>query len=294
MPARTNAFQRLVALLTATLAGQSKVTESAMLIDRVTGEPREVDVVVTSHTASYQVHLGLEVVAWRRPADTPWIEKMHAKHQHLVTDKLILVSESGFSRPARRKAEFLGVETLTIEEACAADWPLIATLEETGVFEVTTMNFEIAAVCQFSDGPLEHVPISPKDVVPTHYGPMSMEVFVRRLLETDVVRDAVQANIRGGQEHTFWLSYTESNGLWKVDQAERAGEILELRIGLKVVRTASPVRYAVGKFRSVPFISGVSTECIGQLEFVLARNPDGSSSGFLIDSTGLRTLSAPA
>lgn len=292
MPQRTNAFQRLVTLLTATLAGHAKVTESAMLPDRVTGELREVDVLVTSTAASYQVNLGLEVVAWRRPADTPWIERMHAKHENLPTDKLILVSESGFSGPALRKAKFYGIETLTVDEACEADWPLIAALEETGVFEVTTMNFDVAAVCSFSDGTVEQLSVPSQASFPTPAGPMTMDTFVRHMLDRDEVRDVVRANLTGDHEHDFWISYTEPNGLWTLNHQGKSGQIVELRIGLKVLRKSSPVSYATGKFRAVPFVSGHSTESTAPLQFVLARNPDGSSSGYLIDSKGVRTLSA--
>lgn len=135
MPQRTNTFQRLVTLLTATLAGHARVTESAMLQDRVTGEQREVDVLVVGTTATYNINLGIEVIAWGRRADTPWVEKMRAKHDNLPIDKLILVSESGFSGPAKLKAQFYGIETLTVDAACEADWPLIAALGMAGVFE---------------------------------------------------------------------------------------------------------------------------------------------------------------
>ena len=148
MPRRTNAFQRLVTLLTATLAGRAQVTESAMLTDRVNGEQREVDILVTALAGGYTVQLGIEVISWTRPADTPWIEKMRAKHDNLPTDKLVLVSESGFYEPARRKAEFYGIEVLTLEEANEADWPLIATLTATGAFEVMTISFEWRVFCK--------------------------------------------------------------------------------------------------------------------------------------------------
>ena len=95
-----------------------------MLIDRVSGEQREVDVLVVAIAGGYSVQLGVEVISWARPADTPWVEKMRAKHENLSTDKLILVSEKGFYEPARRKAEFYGIEVLTLEEATEADWPL--------------------------------------------------------------------------------------------------------------------------------------------------------------------------
>ena len=76
MPPRTNAFQRLITLLSATLAGNTRVIESAMLADRITGEPREVDILLVATTATYQVNLGVEVISWARPADTPWVERM--------------------------------------------------------------------------------------------------------------------------------------------------------------------------------------------------------------------------
>lgn len=117
MPRRTNTFQRLVTLLTATLAERAQVTESAMLTDRVNGEQREVDILVVAAAGGYTVQIGIEVISWARPADTPWIEKMRAKHDNLSTDKLVLVSESGFYEPARRKADFYGIEVLTLEEA---------------------------------------------------------------------------------------------------------------------------------------------------------------------------------
>lgn len=292
MPPRTNAFQRLVTLLTATLAGHAKVSESAMLSDRVTGEPREVDVLVVASTATYQVTLGIEVIAWGRPADTPWIEKMRAKHENLPTDKLILVSESGFTGPAKRKAEFYGIETLTIDEACKADWPLIAALEETGVFAVSTIDFDVSAICQLEDGSVEQIPVPGQTSLPTANGPKTMDSFVRAILERNEVREVVYTNMKGKHEQEFWLSYTEPDGLWKLDHDGKTAQVTELRIGLKVLQSTSPVRFASGKFRAVPFVSGVSTADKVPLQFVLARNPDGSCSGYLIDAKGVRTLSS--
>ena len=217
---------------------------------------------------------------------------MRAKRDNLPIDKLILVSESGFSGPAKRKADFYGIEALTVEEACEADWPLIAALEETGVFEVTTMTFDVAAVCKLDDGRLEQLPVPSQASFPTPSGPMTLDAFVRTLLEREELREVVRANLIGGHEHDFWLSYTEPNGLWRFDNAGKSGQVMELRVGLKVLQTASPVRFGAGKFRSVPFVSGMSADATVPLQFVLARNPDGSSSGYLIDANGIRTLSA--
>jgi len=292
MPPRTNAFQRLVTLLTASLAGHAKVTESAMLTDRVTGESREVDVLVSAPTATYTVNLGIEVIAWARPADTPWIEKMRAKHENLPTDKLILVSERGFSAPAKKKADFYRIETLTVEEACEADWPLIAALEGSGVFEVTTLNFDIAAICQLADGAIEQLPIPPQASFPGPNGPVTMDTFVRSILERDDVRDVVRANLSGSHEQDFWFSYSDPEGLWKFDIDGKLGQVMELRVGLKVLQSSTPVRFSSGKFRSIPFVSGTSVVETAPLQFVLARNSTGGSSGYLIDATGIQSLSS--
>lgn len=291
MPRRTNAFQRLVTLLTATLAGKAQVTESAMLTDRVNEEQREVDILVVAEAGGYTVQIGIEAISWARPADTPWIEKMRAKHENLTTDKLILVSESGFYEPARRKAEFYGIEVLTLEEASEADWPLIAKLTASGVFEVMTISFDVAGILQQDAGIREQIPIPLAASFSTAKGPVTMDQFVRSILDRQEVRDVLRQNISSDEPHDFWFSYSHPNGLWRYEEEGRAGQFVELRVGLKVLNSASPVRYASGKFRSVPFVSGSSTS--GKpVQFVLARSPDGTCSGYLIDDSGVRTLSS--
>ncbi|HBA67344.1 MAG TPA: hypothetical protein DCZ48_14425 [Methylococcaceae bacterium] len=291
MPKRTNAFQRLVTLLTATLAGRAQVTESAMLADRVNGELREVDVLVVAIAGGYSVQLGVEVISWARPADTPWVEKMRAKHENLPTDKLILVSENGFYEPARRKADFYGIEVLTLEEATEADWPLIAALETSGVFEVMTIDFNVSGVLQLDNGDREQIPIPRSATFPAVNGPMTIDQFVRSILDRQDVRDVLRKNIASDQQHDFWFSYSHPNGLWRFKDAGKSGQFSELRVGLKVVNSASPVRFASGKFRAVPFVSGTSTSN-RPMQFVLARNTDGTTSGYLIDESGVRTLSS--
>ena len=289
MPKRTNAFQRLITLLTATLAGRAQVTESAMLIDRVSGEQREVDVLVVAIAGGYSVKLGVEVISWARPADTPRVEKMRAKHDNLPTDKLILVSEKGFYEPARRKAEFYGIEVLTLEEANGADWPLIATLEASGVLEVMTIDFVVSGILQLYNGGREQIPIPRSATFPTVNGAMTIDQFVRSILDRQDVRDVLRRNISSDQQNDFWFSYSHPNGLWRFEEDGKPGQFSELRVGLKVLNSATPVRFASGKFRSFPFISGTSSTN-RPMQFVLARDPDGSSSGYLIDEFGVRTL----
>ena len=92
-----------------------------MLTNRLTGEQREVDVVVRTKTAGHEVLVAVEATAGGRKATAPWVEGMIGKHKNLPTDKLVLVCEAGLSRQARRLAEAEGVVALTAEELSGDD-----------------------------------------------------------------------------------------------------------------------------------------------------------------------------
>jgi hypothetical protein len=290
MPPRSNAFQRLVTLLHAALADDAKVTESAMLIDKVTGETREVDILISASTASYKVDIGIEVISWRRVADTPWIEKMIAKHADLPTDKLVLVSESGFSKPAKIKAAHNGIETLTIEDASNTDWSFIKNFESTGHFSVTTMDYEIKALCRLTDGTIEQIDVPKNASLNEPVGPKTLDEFVRMLIDREEFRETICSNLMGNHVHDFWFSYKQEQGLWHFDFWGKTGQIIELRVGLKVLETTTPVFMASGKFRTIPFVSGKSINGSTPLQFVLMRRPDGSINGYLESSDGIRSL----
>ena len=66
MPKRSNAFQNLFHVLYRQLAGNAVVTESKMLRDSVTGEEREVDIVIESDVAGERITIGVECNAQKR------------------------------------------------------------------------------------------------------------------------------------------------------------------------------------------------------------------------------------
>lgn len=98
---------------------KAKVFESAMLLDSATGKEREVDVVcMEAEVDGHVVAVGFECTARggstarRKPATVEWVEQMYGKHSTLPTDRLVLVSESGFTPQARDKAKALEIETV--------------------------------------------------------------------------------------------------------------------------------------------------------------------------------------
>ncbi len=116
MPKRTNTFQAVMFMIKNHIAADATVTESKELTDLVSGEGREVDVVIEANVAGHTVLVGLECRDWKRPQTVSWVEEMHAKHERLPTDRLVLVSKSGFTEGARAKAASYGIETVVPED----------------------------------------------------------------------------------------------------------------------------------------------------------------------------------
>jgi hypothetical protein len=94
------------------MAGDAVIEESAMLRHKVTGEQREVDVMISSEVAGHDVVVAVEATSTARPADAGWVERMLGKHRDLPTDKLVLVSEAGFKRQAKEIADDAGAVAL--------------------------------------------------------------------------------------------------------------------------------------------------------------------------------------
>ncbi len=122
MPKRTNDFQQLIYLIHRHLLGEATVTESKFLHDRAANINREVDIVIELQAGEYPVIIGIECQGRGRVADVEWVEQMAVKHATLPTNKLILVSQSGFTPSAHNKAEMYGIETMTLSQAVRSDW----------------------------------------------------------------------------------------------------------------------------------------------------------------------------
>jgi hypothetical protein len=113
MPKRSNDYQRLVYLVKSHVSVGATVTESKFLKDLVSGEDREVDIVIEANVGGHPMVLSIECIDRSRRAGKSWVEEMHSKHERLPTSKLVLASRAGFFEPALRKAASWGHETLS-------------------------------------------------------------------------------------------------------------------------------------------------------------------------------------
>src|SRR5215207_5235670 len=101
VPKRSTPFQALVHYVRKqTAAPGVTVTESKELLDARLGVKREVDVVVEGSFDGEHVVTSIEVIEHRRRASITWVEQQISKHRTLPTNRLILVSKSGFSKNA--------------------------------------------------------------------------------------------------------------------------------------------------------------------------------------------------
>jgi len=118
MPKRTTEFQDLIELLERQLAPiGAKVSASMLLTDSHSGEEREVDIVIETTSGIHSFTIGIEVIDHSRPADATWVEGIAKKHESLPINKTILVSRSGFYKPAFIKAKAYKMEAYGFEEA---------------------------------------------------------------------------------------------------------------------------------------------------------------------------------
>jgi hypothetical protein len=113
MPKRSNEFQRLVAMLTHLSSGDAVVRESVELMEIVSGDAREVDVVALGEVAGHGTAVGIECRDWKRKQDVQWVEQADNKFKDLGANVKVLVSSSGFTKAALEKATRYGIKTIT-------------------------------------------------------------------------------------------------------------------------------------------------------------------------------------
>lgn len=120
-----------------------------MVRDRLTSKEVEVDIVIDTTVSGYPISVAIECISESRPATVEWVNEMKGKHDSLPSDKLVLVSQSGFTANARGKAIAYGFEPLTLSDAENANWAnyvtSLANLRFAG-FSFTIEKFELRLV----------------------------------------------------------------------------------------------------------------------------------------------------
>ena len=99
------------------------------LRDKVTGQLREHDVVLTIKNKHHEVTIAIECRDRSRRITVNQVEGFYTKLQHTGIDQGVIVSPKGFYNTARKKAEHLGIRCLDIEQANTLPWILTSGIQ---------------------------------------------------------------------------------------------------------------------------------------------------------------------
>lgn len=115
-------FEVLVSRIEEWLTPKGAVVKSPdSLPDKITGEQRNVDATVRFQVGSAPILIAIECRKRKHKEDVTWIEQLAQKKCSIGADKMIAVSSTGFSAPAIRKAERLGIELRHVSEVTEQD-----------------------------------------------------------------------------------------------------------------------------------------------------------------------------
>lgn len=121
-----SAFHKTVELLEKSILkdGNAKIKSPESIVDIVTGRKREHDIVIYFEDKHHTIKISLECRDYK--VGSSQVEAFKTKCEHTKIDKGIFVSSDGFTKPALKKAIYLGIDCLTLKQVENLKW-LIAT-----------------------------------------------------------------------------------------------------------------------------------------------------------------------
>lgn len=128
MPRAGRDLERIIALIESQLHGKQGVTvqSPSSLQDVDSGTAREFDVVITFAFGHHALKVAVECKAQKAEVDSATVGAFSEKCNAAGVHSAVIVSSSGFTRPALLKAEKKHVRCLTLGEAAQFDWCLCA------------------------------------------------------------------------------------------------------------------------------------------------------------------------
>jgi len=261
MPKRSNLFQRLVKLLHDRIDKNWIVTESKMLTHRLTGEEREVDIVLESNLGAHSLIVSIECVDKKRPASSPWVESMAKKHEFLPTSKLVLWSANGFYRPAIVTAEKLGIDIVSQSDNTNIEWSKFSKILNGGTLKLVHSEFKFFIDAIEADGKKVRLD-NPHDYI---FKAKDREIFfsileLREFLIGKQEIGSVLLDHASEDKKDFWIHFVPPFEC--LVQKENGDWIEPFRIGFGVRAT---VEEAKTDAKSVVYKDTLSTLAVGDL-----------------------------
>ncbi|WP_174906272.1 restriction endonuclease [Burkholderia diffusa] len=102
-------FEQLVARIQQDLAPDAKVEHDVMLVGEVTGERRQVDVLLTQNIGQYTMRVAIDCKDYKTPVDVKGVEEFSGLVDDIGVNKGVLVCPAGFTATAKKRAKSLRI-----------------------------------------------------------------------------------------------------------------------------------------------------------------------------------------
>lgn len=95
------------------------VSRNVMVPDKITGQPRQIDVLIEINTKGHSLKLIVDAKFYALPLDVRDVESVLALAEAIGANKAIIVAANGWTGPAKKKADHVGCDLLllSVEEA---------------------------------------------------------------------------------------------------------------------------------------------------------------------------------
>jgi len=114
------AFEKMVAAMQAQIDPASTVTHNEIIIDRL-GHARQFDVVIRGRFAGQKMLGVIECKDWKRKVGNPDVDAFVTKARDVNANFKVMMSRSGFAKPALEKCADYGIQALSLMERDVAN-----------------------------------------------------------------------------------------------------------------------------------------------------------------------------
>lgn len=219
MPKRSNQFQKIVLYIAEQLAPSgATVKESVELPETgLAGVLREIDTLIEADMGLTRVRIAVESRERSRKSDIQWVDELIGKYALLPVDRVLAVSNVGFSAAAKRKAVRHNIDLLSPQDVANTDWQ--SKFQKLGIASLVS-RLEMVHI-EFHTTPLFTGKVSLDDRIRHDDGSGNVvEGTVREFIEE--VRPTVIANVQKYIKENFLSIYKTLEDLKKIAIIDRS------------------------------------------------------------------------
>jgi len=165
-------FEDLISWIHMCLAENARVVPNAKIPDKDSGELRQVDIAIHVTEEPYRMLIVVEVRDRKRPVGSGYIEEIESKRDSVGADAAVIISKSGFTKPAKQKAVRHDIRIMTYDEALQhtwVEWAKMRTITVINrVFEVLNVDIPADSICDDNSAKdfaaLSNAPLQPAKI----------------------------------------------------------------------------------------------------------------------------------